>query len=188
MIIPGLALTASMFNPTGWEGYSWPVSTSKVFAEFTVPTVRPPNGAVAFWAGFGKGNPGIQQDGLECGELNGFGGCSPWYEMWSAEAHALPGTVKAGDHMKFYVAHTGDDYVLQVFDLTRHWTDTVHAEYGSHENSGEAIAEAFGQPLPGFTAASFSHASGTFQQLYKFPFAGTSIVKDSPTSFTVHRL
>lgn len=193
MILPALALTAMLhsYGEFGWEGYSWPAS-SYASTEVTIPRVGPPTGDISFWAGLGKGDPGIQQTGVDCAYRPHirvpYGYCNAWYEMWPAPAYPEPEHVFPGDRMKFSVSRTGHDYVLQVFNFTRHWTHTKHETYYTHENTGEAITEALGPPLPGFAPAHFYNTSGILSQLYTFPFGGTYVSRNSSHSFTVHRL
>ena len=178
----------SSYSLNGWAGYSWPDGSGNwAAADFTVPHFGSPDGAVAFWAGLGRGNPGIQQDGVSCGWANGVTSCNAWYEMWPASPHAFGYRVEPGDHMRFIVLRFGTRYVLKVVNYTRAWTARTIQYSSDVEYSGEAIAEAFGPEPPGFTAASFSRTSGAISNLYSWPFGGEYSVPDGSYSFTIHR-
>ncbi len=176
--------SASIGGLYGWEGYGWRAS-NRVSADFIVPQLSGTNGAVAFWVGFGQGNPGIQQTGITGNKSGSRITWNAWYEMWPSPGHGFGKTIKTGDKLQFIVTRSGYTYTLTVNDSTQRWTASTRQYSRNVEPGGEAVAEAFGSPLPNFSPARFQYTNGPISNSWKFPFGGTRLVKTGSTSFYI---
>lgn len=189
LLLPVIALLLSLLTPSqppygqsGWEGYSVP-GTTRVSVDFTVPNLHGARGdSVAFWAGFGKGDPGIQQAGIT-GTVGS--GWTAWWELWPAAGHpfSTPVPPHSGDVMQFIVTRSASVYTLRVNDVTRHWSASISQSDGNRETSGEAVAEAYGPALPDYGPARFTYASAPLGGVFRFPFGGSRLVKTGSESF-----
>lgn len=153
----------------GWAGYSWNAN-AKAEAQFRVPSVNGATpGSIALWAGIGKGDPGIQQAGVTVTVAqNGKVTCTPWWEMWPAPPHPYGGACKTGDALKVTVLRSGSKYTLSVQNLSEGWHASTVQSYGHTEPGAEAIAEAYGPPVPQFAHLQFT-TSGTNRAEYTMP-------------------
>lgn len=181
-----LPARASNYGQHGWEGYGWRAA-SRVSIDLVLPNIRGARGdSVAFWAGFGHGDPGIQQAGIT-GTVGS--GWTAWWELWPGEAVPFrpPVPPHSGDLVQFIVTHSGSTYVMTVNDEARHWSVSMRQSSGNEEAGGEAIVEAYGPDLPYFWPARFSYSNEPLAAQYAFPFGGTTIRATSARSFYVSK-
>lgn len=180
---------APHYAPTGWEGYTLN-STSRVSTDFIIPNVTGTNGeTVAYWAGFGQGNPGIQQAGIT-GTIGH--GWTAWYEMWPADPVAFhpPVPPHAGDTMQFIATFSAGVYTLSVNDVSKGWTQSTRQASPDLEGYGEAICEAYSTtyPLPDHMGnGKFFNTSSPLGSPYTFPFGGTTLKALGTNSFQVSK-
>ena len=174
---------------TGWEGYTQD-STTRVSADFNIPNISGTNGqTVAYWVGFGQGNPGIQQAGITGTVGRGW---TAWYEMWPDQGVQFkpPTPPHSGDQMQFIVTFSAGVYTLSVNDVTRGWQESTRQASPNREGFGEAICEAY-DPNAGLPnnmgAGKFYFTSSPLGSAYTFPFGGTTLKALGANSFQVSK-
>jgi hypothetical protein len=174
---------------TGWEGYTQD-STTRVSTDFTIPNVSGSNGqSVAYWVGFGQGDPGIQQAGVT-GTVGA--GWSAWWEMWPSAGHSFapPTPPHSGDVMQLIVTFGFGVYTLEVNDVTRGWSESTRQASPDRETFGEVICEAYDSThgLPtNMGAGRFTFTNSLLGSAYHFPFGGTTLQATGPNSFYVSK-
>lgn len=181
--------TTERYGTTGWEGYTQD-STTRVSADFNIPNVSGVNGqSVAYFAGFGQGNPGIQQAGIT-GTVGS--GWTAWYEMWPQNAVQFhpPTPPHSGDQMQLIVTFSAGVYTLSVNDVTRGWQQSTRQASADREGFGELICEKYDPniDLPdNMGAGKFYFTSSPLGSPYTFPFGGTTLKALGTNSFQVSK-
>lgn len=182
------ALSGVHYGNTGWEGYTLD-SVTRVSTDFTIPNVSGTTGqTVAYWVGFGQGDPGIQQAGIT-GTVGS--GWSAWWEMWPNVGHSFnpPTPPHAGDVMQFIVTFGSGVYTLSVNDVTRGWTQSTRQASPDREGYGEVVCEAYdSHGLPNnMGAGRFYSVNTNLVTPYYFPFGGTTLRVTGDKSFYVSK-